>query len=156
MLQGGEAWWARKLGLRMRRNHPRRWGWDDERIRGALTAYLADKTSWPTRRQFEDDGLRALRVAITRSGGIDRWIDEFNLPRQHRRDGRTRYWTEKRIHRELTAMCTGRTVFPARREFERAGLAGMFQALQRREGTDWWAREFGLPRYRRGSGLATP
>ena len=155
MLQGGEAWWAGQLGLRMRRNSPRRWSWDDERIRGALAAYLADKTSWPTRRQFEADGLYALRVAINRSGGVDRWIDEFDLPRPHRHNGQTGYWTDERIRAELTALCEGTAVFPSRREFKRAALAGMFCAMQAGKGADWWARELGLPRYRRGSGLAT-
>jgi hypothetical protein len=120
-----------------------------------LTAYLADKTSWPTRQQFLADGLRDLRVAITRRGGIDRWLDEYNLPRPHRCTGRTRYWTETRIRSELTTLCAGRDVFPARREFQRAGLAGMYQALNGREGANWWARELGLPRYRRGGGLVT-
>ena len=73
-----------------------------------------------------------------------------------RRNGQTLYWTEKRIRTELTTLCAGRTVLPSRRELQRAGLAGMLCALQRRHGADWWARELGLPRYRRGSGLATP
>ena len=155
MLQGGERWWADQLGLRLRKSCARRSSWDEERIRGTLSTYLADKTSWPTRRQFEADGMRGVRVAINRTGGIDRWIHEFALPRQHRHNGHTGYWTEQRIRTELTAFCDGRTVFPSRTEFKRAGLAGMFCALKKHNGPDWWARELALPRYRRGSGLAT-
>ena len=87
---------------------------------------------WPTRRQFERDGMGALRVAINRTGGVDRWIDEFGLPRPHRHKGQTKYWTDERIRTELTALCVSRTVFPSRRELQRAGLAGM---LLRHAGT---------------------
>ena len=74
-----------------------------------------DKTTWPTRRQFEADGLRALRVAITRSGGIDRWIEEFGLPRPHRHNGQTGYWTERRIRTELTASAPAASRVPITR-----------------------------------------
>jgi hypothetical protein len=99
--------------------------------------------------------MRALRVAITGSGGIERWIDEFNVPRQRRHNGQTGYWPNDHIRTELTALCAGRIIFPSRKDFQRAGLAGMFCALKRRNGPDWWACELGLPRYRRGSELAT-
>jgi hypothetical protein len=138
MLQGGEKWWADQLGVRMRAYEPRRWSWDDERIRGSLRTYLAGKTAWPTRQQFEADGLGALRVAIARNGGVDRWIDEFGLPRPHRRTGQTPYWTDQRIRAQLASFCAGRTVFPARLELQGAGLAGMFCAIQRGKGADWW------------------
>ena len=153
VLQGGERWWAGQLGLRMRPNHPPRWSWDDDRIRGALRAYLAGKTTWPTRRQFEADGLRAVRVAINRHGGVDRWIDEFGLPRQHRLKGQTGYWTEQRIRDRLATICNGRTIFPTRMDFQRAGLSGMVYAMQRDRGIEWWARQTGLPRYRFRAGL---
>jgi len=37
--------------------------WGDERIREELRSFLADRTEWPTYREFERSGLRALRDA---------------------------------------------------------------------------------------------
>ena len=92
-------------------------------------------------------------MAINRHGGVDRWIDEFGLPRQHRLKGQTGYWTEQRIRDRLATICNGRTIFPTRMEFQRAGLSGMAYAMQRDRGIEWWARQTGLPRYRFRAGL---
>jgi hypothetical protein len=96
--------------------------------------------------------MRDLRVAITRGGGIDRWIDEFNLPRQHRHNGQTGYWTEERIRTESPRSAPGEASFRHNSSFS-VPASRMFWALQWRQGADWWARELGLPRYRRGSGI---
>jgi hypothetical protein len=150
ILQGGEAFWAEQFGLRRHDHHPNRSSWTDERIRGALRVYLADKRQWPTGAEFNADGLGALRAAITRQGGADRWIVDSGLPRPHRNCGRCSYWTEQRIREQLTRFCKGRAIFPARRELRKAGLAGMVRAIQADRGLDWWAVELGLPRRRRG------
>ena len=67
--------------------------------------------------------------------------------------GQTGYWTEQRIRDRLATICNGRTIFPTRMEFQRAGLSGMVYAMQRDRGIEWWARQTGLPRYRFRAGL---
>lgn len=47
--------------------------WDDARIERELRAFTEGRTSWPSVRDFEKAGLRALYLAASRNGGIVRW-----------------------------------------------------------------------------------
>jgi hypothetical protein len=144
-LQGGDKYWARHFGLARRVPSPV--NWTDERVRAELAHYLDGKTQWPPSRQFLADGRSSLRQAISTTGGVCRCAVEFDMPRRTRRSiGPHRYWTDARIHEELTALCRGRRTFPSRADFRGAGLEGMHRVMQRDRALDRWAQEFRLPR----------
>lgn len=67
------------------------------------------------------DGFGQMRAAITRSGGIDRWLVDFGLAAPHRLRGRRVWWTRERTEAELRHFVAGHQLFPTRREFRRAG-----------------------------------
>jgi site-specific DNA recombinase len=141
-LRARDTWWAFYFHLPLQDPGARPTLRTEAMIKAELIAYLADKTVWPTLRQFHADGKRALRRAIAETGGLERWSAEVPdvpcPPIQHR-------WSEDRMRTELEAFCRGRSAFPTRPEFRNAGLGGLHGALSRR-GLDWWAEEMGLPR----------
>jgi len=53
--------------------------WSDERIRDELHRFLADRFEWPTYREFQRNGFRQLRDAVTRAGGAERWARELGV-----------------------------------------------------------------------------
>jgi hypothetical protein len=124
--------------------------WTDARIREQLGAYLKRRNAWPSRKEFERDGLTALRNAVNRTGGPDRWADEFGLPRENRLSGGRTGWTTEGIEATLTELIGDSATWPTRREFESAGLVGLLSTIYRREGPDYWARRFKVRR-RRGA-----
>jgi hypothetical protein len=126
--------------------------WTDERIRATLNLYLRQKSGWPTPEEFRADGFGQLRDAITRSGGIDRWLAEFGLPEPHHCRGTRTWWTDERIEAELRRFAAGHEVFPTRREFRHAGETALLGALHRHGGIVLWAARLGLPRRERYSG----
>lgn len=105
-----------------RRSGPRR------RIRRDLAEYLAGRSVWPSRAEFERAGLTQLRNAVNRTGGPDRWAAEFGLPRQNRLSGIRRGWTREAIEATLTGFIGDADMWPTRREFEQAGLSGLLTA----------------------------
>lgn len=153
--QGGAKRWANEMGVRYVEHRP---GyatvWTEERIRDDLREYLAGHEQWPSRQQFEGDGHTALRNAVNRTGGRDRWAAEFDLPLPNRHSGVRRGWTHDAIERELRKLIGRRTMWPSRQEFERAGLASMLTTIYRFEGPEYWATRmevrrrvaFGKPR----------
>lgn len=151
---GGAEHWARQMGVRFVRHSP---GyapvWTEERIRQELAGYLNGRTVWPSRAQFERDGLTALRNAVNRTGGPDHWAAEFGLTRENRLAGIRRGWTPDAIEAQLREFIGDSTMWPTRREFERAGLTGLLSAIYRREGPTYWARRFKVRRHR---GAAPP
>ena len=146
---GGAERWAQELGLRFVRHPPGYTPvWTEERIRNDLQSYLTRRSIWPSREEFERDGLTALRNAVNRTGGADRWASEFGLPRQNRLSGVRRGWTTDLIEAELSELIGDSPMWPTRREFDRAGLAGLASAIYLREGPDYWARRFDVQRRR--------
>ncbi len=127
--------------------------WTDERIREHLQRFLAARTEWPTYREFERHGLKALRDAITRAGGAERWAREMGVRFVRHQPGYEPIWTEQRIRRDLAVYLAGQDVWPSRAEFERDGLTAVRNAVNRTGGPDRWAAEFGLPRQNRRSGI---
>ncbi len=128
-------------------------GWTDERIRTELRSFLVDRTEWPTYREFERSGLKALRDAVTRAGGARRWARKMGVRFVRHPPGYAPIWTEERIRRDLAEYLAGRSVWPSRAEFEHAGLTHLRNAVNRTGGPDRWAAEFGLPRQNRLSGI---
>jgi hypothetical protein len=147
---GGVHHWARELGIPYGEHRP---GyapvWTEERIRRELGAYLAGKPRWPVREQFEKDGRKALRDAVNRTGGPDRWAAEFGLERTSRLSGIRRGWTPSLIESKLKELIGDRTEWPTRAEFDAAGLASMLTSIYLQEGPDYWARRMGVTRGRR-------
>jgi hypothetical protein len=152
VLQGGPRVWAARLGVEPPQTREIRRRWTDERIRATLNLYLKDKSAWPTPEEFRADGFGQLLDAITRSGGVDRWLAEFGLPDPHHLRGRRTWWTDERIEAELRRFAAGQEVFPTRREFRRAGETALLGALHRHGGAVRWAERLGLPRRERHSG----
>jgi Fic family protein len=64
--------------------------------------------------------------------------------------GRPKTWTDDRIETELRELVGNRTRFPARKEFEAAGLGGLYLAVVRNGGTRRWAAVLGLDAPKRG------
>jgi hypothetical protein len=149
---GGARRWTRRMGVRFVR-HPPGYApiWTEERIRRDLAEYLAGWGVWPSRAEFERDGLTHLRNAVNRTGGPDRWAKEFGLPRQNRLSGIRRGWTREAIEATLREFIGESDMWPTRREFERAGLSGLLSAIYTGEGPDYWARRFRVRRHRGAS-----
>jgi hypothetical protein len=145
--RGGARRWAKAMGVRYVEHRP---GyapvWTEDRIRRDLSEYLADKDEWPSRLQFERDGRTALRNAVNRAGGPDRWASEFGLSRGTRLSGVRRGWTHEAIETELKPLIAGEAVWPSRRDFQDAGLSSMLTSIYRHEGPEYWARRMGVTR----------
>ena len=75
---GGTHAWAARMGVEWidRRGNRR---WTETRIRQGLAEFLSGRDVWPTRKEFIDEGHRALFDAARRFGGIERWRREFGL-----------------------------------------------------------------------------
>ena len=147
---GGSRRWARELGVRYpERRSGRYLRWTDERIRTELEAFLAGRAEWPSRIAFERAGCKALRDAVTRTGGPDRWARELGLTIADLRRGSRRAWDDARIAAELAPLLAGRSEWPTKSEFAEAGLGSLLGAIYRHGGgPKRWARRFGVRRRR--------
>jgi hypothetical protein len=123
--------------------------WHEESIRDALEDLLHAQTEWPTYRWFIRHDAKSLRDAVTRHGGAERWARELGLANGDRGRGGSPRWSEERIRSVLTPFLAGRTSWPMRAEFDRAGLSGLRQVLWLQGSLDRWAAEFGLRRRKR-------
>lgn len=127
--------------------------WTDARIRTELRRFLVGRGEWPAYREFQRAGLKALRDAVTRSGGARRWAKEMGVRYVERRPGYAPIWTEERIREELRDYLAGRQQWPSREEFERDDLKPLRDAINRTGGPDRWAAEFRVPRPNRLTGI---
>jgi hypothetical protein len=75
--------------------------WTEARIREELRRFLKGRTVWPTYRDFQRAGLKALRDNVTRHGGAERWAKEMGVRYVRHRPGYAPVWTEERIRGEL-------------------------------------------------------
>jgi hypothetical protein len=147
---GGSRRWARELGLAYPERIPGHAPyWTEDRVREELRLFLAGVSVWPSRNAFEAAGRKALRDAVNRTGGPDRWGTELGVSVPDLRRGSRRAWTEARIEAELRRFLAGRRDWPAKAEFERAGLRSLLGAIYRHGGgPDRWARRLGVRRSR--------
>ena len=154
--RGGARRWAREMRVAYVQRRP---GyvpiWTEEGIRSDLRAYLARRREWPSREEFERDGRTALRNAINRTGGPDRWAQEFGLQRRDRLSGVRRGWTRELIEAELRKLIGDGRTWPTQREFDDAGLDSLRTAINRHEGSRFWARRMGV-RWRSSLGNPRP
>jgi hypothetical protein len=147
---GGSRRWAQEMGIRYPERMPGHapW-WTEERVREELRVFLAGCAVWPSRKAFEAAGRKALRDAVNRTGGPERWAVELGLTIPHLRHGPQRMWTDARIEAQLRRFLVRRSDWPTKAEFERAGLASLLGAIYRHGGgPDGWARRLGVRRRR--------
>ena len=141
---GGARLWAAKLGLTYVERHP---GyapiWTEERIRSELDEFLRGRDIWPRRNEFEAAGKKALRDAVQRSGGPERWAAAFKLPRIDERSGSRRVWTDERIQERLRLFLSDRSGWPSRAQFLAAGQGPLLAAIFAWGGAEKWARRVG-------------
>ena len=143
---GGSRRWAQELGVAYPERRP---GyavrWTDGRVREELKVFLAGRSVWPSRKEFEAAGRKTLRDAVGRNGGIEMWAAEFDLPVQDLRRGSRRVWDDARIEAELRRFLGDRDDWPTKAEFEQAGLDSLRSAIYRHGGgTRRWARRLGV------------
>lgn len=118
--------------------------WTEQAIRQELSAFLADRTVWPTCREFEAAGLKAMREAMMRIHGAEWWAREMGLPAGDRPTGGVRRWTDDRIRQTLGEFIGSRSTWPTAREFDEAGLHALREALRHYGGPARWSRELGV------------
>lgn len=142
---GGPRLWAKRLKLPYRERKP---GyapiWTEDRVRADLEEFLRGWSHWPSRLEFEAADRTALRDAIRRPGGPERWPAEFGLALQNLKAGSKLVWTDERIETELRAVLDGRDSWPTRREFERLGSLDLATAVSHHGGMAYWAHRLGF------------
>ena len=158
---GGPHTWADRMGVEwVDRRGGRRW--TETRVRQGLAEFLSERAVWPTRREFIDEGRRALFDAAGRFGGIERWRREFGLRRSprpvrartganrhasapaHPARGRQRHWTDARIAEAIGPLVDQLGRWPTKREFQRAGLRNALKAAYDHGGSARWRAHFGV------------
>jgi hypothetical protein len=139
----GERRWAKRMGVVYAPPPTDQGPWPEHRVRAELASYLEGKTSWPTTRQFAADGKQALRRAARWQGGPERWAQEMNVQLETRQRSQER-WTEARIRADLAEFVGNRKDWPPRREFDAAGLARLYSAIDRAGIRDRLAADLGL------------
>ena len=125
--------------------------WTDERIEAELRRFTAGTHHWPTRRQFEEAGLRSLYNAIMKRRARRPLAKKLGLrvPRRYAR--LPIHWTDEAIARALSELLEGRHSWPTSREFVAADLNRLYHAIGRSPGGhDGWAHRYRLPRPTRG------
>jgi hypothetical protein len=147
---GGSRRWSHELGVAYPERRP---GyavrWTEARVREELDVFLAGRSAWPSRKEFEAAGRKTLRDAVGRTGGIERWAAELDLPVPDLRRGSRRVWDDARVEAELRRLLAGRSEWPTKSEFERAGLGSMRTAIYLHGGgPDRWAQRLGVRRRR--------
>jgi hypothetical protein len=142
---GGARYWAEELGVPYVEHKP---GyppiWTEQKIRSELRSFLRGLKTWPRRKDFEAAGRKMLRDAVLRSGGPERWAQEFGLPRPDERSGSCRIWTEERIERELRRFLGEAQRWPSSREFIDAGETRLQAAIYAWGGVQHWCERLGI------------
>ena len=170
---GGVQKWASEMGLpggdRARGGVKK---WNDETIRATLSEFFGDRTTWPTRREFNEAGLHALYEALRVYGGVQRWAKEMGVVRRFERPayfqpkrrakpkrqsspprlGDWPKWNEQRIAAELAAFLAGREDWPRQKEFVDSGRKSLYNAVLKHGGTLAWAQRMGVRRVKRHGG----
>jgi DNA invertase Pin-like site-specific DNA recombinase len=123
---------ARRLRL------PKRWS--PERLQAELRAFLGERTEWPQYPAFARAGCARLHLQMMLWGGPYFWARRLGL----RLAPRSVVWNELRMIGALRALLHGRKQWPAKRDFNQAGLASLYDALAHRGGLAYWARQFGF------------
>jgi ribosomal protein L13E len=142
---GGAEAWARRLGVAYPHRRP---GyaprWTEERVRGELAEFLSGHREWPSAVTFERGGRSALRRAVARTGGPERWAAEFGLALSSRRSGSRRRWTPEALESSVQPLVARLGRWPTKAEFRAAGLESALTAMYRFEGIEAWRERLGV------------
>jgi DNA invertase Pin-like site-specific DNA recombinase len=135
--------WAAEFGIPF--EGPRRFQrrWTDAEIKAQLRTFLLGKSTWPNWLEFQTCGREPLRLAVRWSGGPERWAREMGVSLPTHRCSPA-YWTTGRITEQLAHFTAGRQDWPARSEFEAAGLLRLYGAISARKLRKQLATELGL------------
>lgn len=147
---GSPERWASDMGveltLQQRRCCSR---WTPDRIEATLRERFGERTTWPTKPEFEREGLLGLYEAIGRAGTRQDLAAKLGLSGlsgegYYRRPDR---WTVAAIDQALTTFLAGRATWPTQPMFAAAGLGGLFQVITKSPGGhDARAARYGLDR----------
>jgi hypothetical protein len=141
---GGAEAWARRIGVAYPRRlpgYPPRW--TEQRVRRELVGFLSGHREWPSARTFDGSGRSALRRAVTRTGGPERWAAEFGLALSTRRSGSRRRWTPEALESTVRPLVDRLGRWPTKAEFRAAGLESALTAMYRFEGINEWRERLG-------------
>jgi hypothetical protein len=109
----------------------------------------SDLKLWPSNHWLRTHGGSDLITAIDHAGGPARWAHELGLPLRDRYDHRPgQPWTPATTAAALGSLLAGRDSWPSRREFEAAGLSGLYATISKREGHRAMAAHHRLPMQR--------
>lgn len=109
-----------------------------------LRAFLGGRDRWPPYLDFARAGQGRLHSRVLASGGPRYWGGKLKIAvpsNAHR-------WDADAIEGALGRFLRGRTRWPAKTEFEAAGLLSLYDALKKQGGIARWAARYELP-YRR-------
>lgn len=155
---GGTRKWARRMGVKwVKRHGGSNSPWTEDRIREQLAVFLAGRSYWPRRVDFEAEGQRALLSAVSRTGGVKRWAREFGLQRapvrrappaakRKRASPRPtkRVWDEQRIEKTIRPLVKKLGRWPTKSEFLANGARGLYSAVCRHGGAEMWRKRLDL------------
>jgi hypothetical protein len=126
---GGVHRWAGEMGLRVRPREIVLLRWPEECIRRELPRYLEGKTQWPPIEEFRAAGLEQMRIAISWTGGPERWASEMGIPlRRARRQ--THRWSYAEMRDAISQLAGDSGRWPTWRTVEKGGL-GLQHATRR-------------------------
>jgi hypothetical protein len=138
--RGGPERFAEEYGLPYSRND-RAIGEAETRERRRAALRGSDLPCWPPRRWLIERGGWEPVAAIDRSGGAERWAEALGVPLRQLRGQR---WTPELMAAAVEPLLEGRSAWPSRLQFERAGLGGLWFAIHHGEGHVPMAARCGL------------
>jgi len=158
---GGTDKWARRMRVKKVKRHGGHvQAWTEQRVREQLTAFLEGRDVWPTTAEFETEGQRSLRRALSKTGGVKRWAREFGLEsasppdghrarptvkrRRRRPRAARRLWDEERIENAILPLVNELGRWPTKGEFRRAGLGAALSAVYDHGGSRRWRKRLGV------------
>jgi DNA invertase Pin-like site-specific DNA recombinase len=118
-------------------------GYTEERVGTELRDYLADRSSWPTVKQFTADHRSKLRLAVGWYGGQERWAKEMGVVLGRAQKKRQR-WSYDRLKDEVAQFTAGRVQWPSQVEFRTAGLQSVYDTIAKYGVRERLAAELGL------------
>lgn len=134
---GGIAYWRQRLGFepsvsfsRNRMNF-----WTDAELQARLTSFCSERTSWPTRLDFERAGELPLWWAMTRCGGVRAWAERMGYP------PRT---SPAHVEQELRNFLAPYSGWPPYREFVKCGKDRLYRRASELGGIAYWQSQLGL------------
>lgn len=156
---GGTDEWAHRMRVKkIERRGGKPSAWTEQRVREELAVLLDGRDTWPTTAEFEKEGQRSLLGGIAKTGGTEKWVREFGLPRaRSTRDTRRRHggskgttpaatrrlWDEERIERTIGPLVKELGRWPTKSEFRDAGLRAALSAVYDHGGRAYWQKRLG-------------